>query len=100
MELLTTGNAAKLYCLNWIEAYIKQQGAALHILDLGSGTSFNFTNLLPALPASAICWHRTIQDEHMRRWLESELWLNEVGVSYHDSDAKTWVTRNFILRKG
>jgi 2-polyprenyl-3-methyl-5-hydroxy-6-metoxy-1,4-benzoquinol methylase len=243
MELLTTGNSAKLYCLNWIEAYIKQHGAALRILDLGSGESGGFVKLLHRYPevqyvgiepsaaacniarkllpeqqatiindyaydifgrlvhepfdvivsfsvmehvvqrqrhltSAAACmdknshflinydaghfvypkhlkeraknvigpmlaWfgieryyqrfvkeadfhkmaaqaglviseaksfnthckgiHKGVpaahQDEHMRRWLEYELWLNEVGVSYHDGDAKTWVTRNFILRK-
>jgi 2-polyprenyl-3-methyl-5-hydroxy-6-metoxy-1,4-benzoquinol methylase len=243
MELLTAGNSAKLYCLNWIENYINQHGAAVRILDLGSGTSGNFVTLLKRYPqvqyvgiepsaeacaiarkqlpeeqatilndyaydmfgrlvhepfdiivsfsvlehvvqrlryltSAAACmgkdshflinydaghfvypkhlkeraknilgpilarfgieryyqrfvkeadFHKLVaqagmviseaksfnthckgihkgvpaahQDEHMCRWLEYELWLNEVGVPYHNGDAKTWVTRNFILRK-
>lgn len=39
------------------------------------------------------------QDEHLQRWLEYELWLNEIGTPYRDENAKYWVTRNFTLRK-
>ena len=243
MEHLTSGNSAKLYCLNWIENYITAQEKPIRILDLGSGTSNNFVKLLQRYPqvhyigiepsaaacqvarqklpsnqatiindyaydirgrlvdepvdfvvsfsvmehvvqrqrhltSAAACMdnnsyflinydaghfvypknlkerakniigpllalvgneryyqrfvkeadfrrmateaglqiedaksfnthckgiHKAVppefQDEHMRRWLDYELWLNEVGVTYQDSDARTWVSRNFILRK-
>lgn len=45
MALLTQGNAAKLYCLNWIEAYIQDQ-SRVTLLDLGCGTAANFVPLL------------------------------------------------------
>jgi SAM-dependent methyltransferase len=38
-------------------------------------------------------------EQHMERWLEYELWLNDLGIAYDDSKARTWFTRNFILRK-
>lgn len=46
MNLLTEGNAAKLYCLNWIEQYITTQNRAISILDLGCGSAQNFAKLL------------------------------------------------------
>jgi SAM-dependent methyltransferase len=39
------------------------------------------------------------QDEHMERWLGYELWLNELGITYRDHLARTWMTRNFVLRR-
>ena len=39
------------------------------------------------------------QDEHLQRWLDYELWLNEIGTPYNDDLAKLWVTRNFVIRK-
>jgi SAM-dependent methyltransferase len=48
--LLTTGNSAKLYCLNWIAAQADAQGGALSILDLGCGTSKDFSALLERYP--------------------------------------------------
>ena len=244
MTPLTTGNTAKVYCLNWIENYIQTQGQGIRILDVGSGTSNNFVELIRRYPnvtyvgvepyASACekakrdlqgnnvkiindsaydimgrlvdkpfdivvsfsvmehvvqrqkflnsiaeCMHNdsyflinydaghfkhpasfkeriknvvgpllaivgveqyyqrfmpenefrqmvaqagmTIQeaksfntmlkgihkvvpaeyqDEHLQRWLEYELWLNEIDTPYNDDLAKWWVTRNFIIRKG
>ena len=47
--LLTQGNAAKLYCLNWIAAYAEGK-AEVSILDLGSGRSQNFIELLRRYP--------------------------------------------------
>ena len=49
MELLTVGNAAKLYCLCWIEnlASTRQE---ITILDLGCGTALNFVKLLELYP--------------------------------------------------
>ena len=35
--------------------------------------------------------------EYMKKWLEFELWLNELGIEYTDSLAPRFVTRNFIL---
>lgn len=44
---------------------------------------------------------KVVQDskrtEYMNRWLELELWLNDIGVDYDDSKAKYFGTRNFIL---
>lgn len=52
--LLTLGNTAKLYCLEHIEQMIQAREAAgdsaLRILDLGSGTSRNFIELLRRYP--------------------------------------------------
>ncbi|MBI5397727.1 MAG: methyltransferase domain-containing protein [Verrucomicrobia bacterium] len=50
MELWTTGNAAKLYCLDAIAGIIQQRGPALSILDLGCGDALNFVKLLRAHP--------------------------------------------------
>ncbi len=46
MNLLSEGNAAKLYCLNWIEQYVVSQNRDISILDLGCGSAFNFVKLL------------------------------------------------------
>ncbi|MBL8155985.1 MAG: methyltransferase [Anaerolineae bacterium] len=48
-DLLTEGNAAKLYCLDWI-AHHAESNPALTILDLGSGRSLNFVRLLQRFP--------------------------------------------------
>ncbi|MCB9451305.1 MAG: methyltransferase domain-containing protein [Anaerolineaceae bacterium] len=50
MTLLTSGNAAKLYCLNWIEQFIQQQGESIRILDVGCGRAANFIELLRRYP--------------------------------------------------
>lgn len=50
-DLLTLGNAAKLYCLNWIaDRAADRASAPLTILDLGCGTAANFTGLLRRFP--------------------------------------------------
>jgi SAM-dependent methyltransferase len=46
MNLLTEGNAAKLYCSNWIEQYIESKKGEISILDLGCGNALNFVKLL------------------------------------------------------
>ena len=46
MSLLTTGNTAKLYCLNWLEKYLTDHPAPIRILDLGCGEGLNFVKLL------------------------------------------------------
>lgn len=243
MKPLTTGNTAKLYCINWIENYIKDNGDTVRILDLGSGTSGNFVELLQRYPdltyvgiepydaacekarrdlkgnnvtiindsaydimgrlvenpfdiivsfsvmehvvqrqrfldSAAACMtdksyflinydaghfvhpgsmkerlkniigpmlaqvgieryfqkfmregdfekmvkqsdmkiteaksfntalkgiHKIVpdvyKDDHLQRWLDYELWLNEIGTPYEDNLAKYWVTRNFIIQK-
>jgi hypothetical protein len=38
-------------------------------------------------------------EEHMRRWLDYELWLNTLDLPYADAQARTWFTRNFVLRR-
>lgn len=47
--------------------------------------------------------HKVIPPQHrpeyMRRWLELELWLNDLELPYRDDLARTWFTRNFILRR-
>ena len=47
--------------------------------------------------------YRTIPEAHkqayVERWLEMEMWLNELGIAYHDALSKAWVTRNYILRR-
>lgn len=48
-EVLTEGNAAKLYCLNWIERYAQERDS-LTILDLGCGKALNFVRLLQKYP--------------------------------------------------
>jgi len=50
MNVLTVGNVAKLYCLNWIEQHALEKGGKIDILDLGCGTSTNFVNLLKLYP--------------------------------------------------
>lgn len=49
-SLLTVGNSAKLYCLNWIEKLISTRSSPITILDLGSGTANNFIALLQKYP--------------------------------------------------
>ena len=49
MELLTEGNAAKLYCLNWLDRYAASKPDAT-ILDLGCGKALNFVKLLQKYP--------------------------------------------------
>ncbi len=50
MTFWTTGNTAKVYCLQWIHNAIDTHGTDLRILDVGSGTSNNFISLLQAYP--------------------------------------------------
>lgn len=51
MTLLTSGNSAKLYCLNWLDATIEQHDGKVSILDLGCGTARNFVALLKEHPS-------------------------------------------------
>ncbi|HOZ36387.1 MAG TPA: class I SAM-dependent methyltransferase [bacterium] len=44
--LLTFGNCAKIYCLNWLDDYLKTRNEPVRILDLGCGEALNFINLL------------------------------------------------------
>ena len=63
--------------------------AGFRIVD----TKFFNTNLkgtYKVIPES----HRT---EYMKKWLQFELWLNELGIDYEDSKAVFFGTRNFIL---
>jgi len=50
VNVLSVGNAAKLYCLSWIERYAGEKGGEVKILDLGCGTALNFVNLLRLHP--------------------------------------------------
>ena len=50
MTLMTVGNSAKLYCLNWIERRVKERDGQLSILDLGCGNAQNFIRLLKLYP--------------------------------------------------
>lgn len=38
-----------------------------------------------------------VGEEYMKRWLEFELWLNDLGIEYSDDLAGTFGTRNFVL---
>lgn len=49
-DMLGTGNAAKVYCLDWIEKYVNQQHRKVNILDLGCGTAAGFVDLLKLYP--------------------------------------------------
>jgi SAM-dependent methyltransferase len=51
MELLTSGNSAKLYCLNAIAKFIVERQGQITILDLGCGEALNFVRLLQANPS-------------------------------------------------
>jgi SAM-dependent methyltransferase len=44
--LLTSGNSAKIYCLDWLDKYISAHQGPIRILDLGCGESLNFVSLL------------------------------------------------------
>lgn len=46
----TEGNAAKVYCLDWIAGFVSRASGAASILDLGCGTGRNFVKLLAAFP--------------------------------------------------
>jgi hypothetical protein len=48
--------------------------------------------LYPAVPESA-------RAEFMERWLELEVWLNDVLPPYADRDSERFYTRNFILER-
>lgn len=50
MDILTVGNTAKLYCLDWIEKIVLEKGEPLSILDLGCGASAHFVRLLNKYP--------------------------------------------------
>ena len=58
MNILTVGNSAKLYCLNWIENLLQGgvmgKGNEFKILDLGCGAALNFVNLLKLYPQGTI----------------------------------------------
>jgi len=43
---LTFGNSAKIYCLNWLDDYLKVKNDPVRILDLGCGEALNFVSLL------------------------------------------------------
>jgi SAM-dependent methyltransferase len=50
MRVWTVGNAAKLYCMNWIADYASQHQQPITLLDLGCGTALNFVALLQEFP--------------------------------------------------
>jgi len=43
---LTSGNSAKIYCLDWLDKYLANHSRSVKILDLGCGEALNFVNLL------------------------------------------------------
>ncbi len=48
--LLTSGNSAKIYCLDWLDQYLSTHQNSVRILDLGCGEALNFVNLLGKYP--------------------------------------------------
>ena len=62
-------------------------------LTICAANSFN--TWLKSSIASSLMPHK---EAFMRRWLELELWLDEIGTPYTDAQAAWWLTRNFILR--
>ena len=50
---LTTGNAAKIYCLEYLDRIIGQRGGRATLLDLGCGMGLNFLRLLERYPEVA-----------------------------------------------
>jgi SAM-dependent methyltransferase len=60
---LATGNAAKLYCLRWVERLIGQRDAPIRILDLGCGRALNFVELLGRHPQTRYVGIEPIADE-------------------------------------
>ncbi len=50
-EPLAKGNAAKLYCLQYIDRLAEARRGALSVLDLGCGAGLNFVTLLRKHPA-------------------------------------------------
>jgi SAM-dependent methyltransferase len=88
MELLTTGNTAKLYCLNWIEDYIRRQSGAVSILDLGCGTAANFVSLLKEYPQTQFVGVEPsqtacLQAERNLQGLNAKIY-NGYGYAVHD----------------
>lgn len=49
-ELLTQGNTAKLYCLQYIDQLASAHHGVLKVLDLGCGAGLNFVALLKKYP--------------------------------------------------
>jgi ubiquinone/menaquinone biosynthesis C-methylase UbiE len=49
-QVLSHGNVAKLYCLNWIDRYLSKNLHPVSLLDVGSGRSLNFVMLLKKHP--------------------------------------------------
>ncbi|MFN8527620.1 MAG: class I SAM-dependent methyltransferase [Anaerolineae bacterium] len=49
MEMLSQGNVAKLYCLNWLDQYAAAKPDAV-LLDMGCGEALNFVKLLQKYP--------------------------------------------------
>lgn len=62
-------------------------------LEIVEAKSFNtmLKGIYKQIPESA-------RTDYMRRWLDLELWLNELDITYEDRKAAVWYTRNFILR--
>lgn len=49
-EILSYGNTAKLYCLNWLDDFLREKKDPVSILDLGCGGGLNFVPLLKKYP--------------------------------------------------
>ena len=77
VSVLLAGNAAKLYCLNWIERYVVEKGDEVKILDLGCGTALNFANLLKLYPQVSYVGVEPAKDT----WLKAQQNLNGLKAS-------------------
>lgn len=83
MNALTTGNSAKLYCLEWIEEQALKRKGGFKILDMGCGTAQNFINLL-----KLYSWIYYVGIEPLKQsYLQAKKNLNGLNASVYNVNA-------------
>ena len=83
MNVLTTGNSAKLYCLEWIEEQVLKKKEGFKILDLGCGTAQNVVSLLRLYP-----WIYYVGIEPLKQsYLQAKKNLNGLNASVYNANA-------------